>query len=120
MYLFVYNTFTFFRFVCDVCGLRFKRTSNYHGHMKSHQEKKFQCHLCGNYFLRKRYLAVHQQTIHDYYGEGVKPQEKGFQCEVRTYVKYDGGFVEQHRRRTILSRRSAKLNTHSPKANQIY
>lgn len=70
------------RFICDVCGMRFKRTSNYHGHLKSHQEKKFQCQLCGNFFLRKRYLAVHQQTIHDFYGKGVPPQEKGYQCEV--------------------------------------
>lgn len=70
------------RFICDICGMRFKRTSNYHGHMKSHQEKKFQCQLCGNFFLRKRYLAVHEQTIHDFYGKGVAPQEKGYQCEV--------------------------------------
>lgn len=70
------------RFICDICGMRFKRTSNYHGHMKSHQDKKFQCQLCGNFFLRKRYLAVHEQTIHNYYGEGVPPQEKGYQCEV--------------------------------------
>lgn len=70
------------RFICDICGMRFKRTSNYHGHLKSHQDKKFQCQLCGNFFLRKRYLAVHEQTIHNYYGEGVPPQEKGYQCEV--------------------------------------
>lgn len=70
------------RFICDICGMRFKRTSNYHGHLKSHQKKKFQCQLCGNFFLRKRYLAVHEQTIHNYYGEGVPPLEKGYQCEV--------------------------------------
>ncbi|KAK6639477.1 hypothetical protein RUM43_007750 [Polyplax serrata] len=70
------------RFICDICGMRFKRTSNYHGHLKSHQEKKFQCQRCGHFFLRKRYLAIHEQTIHNYYGDGVPSQEKGYQCEV--------------------------------------
>ncbi|KAL0269292.1 UNVERIFIED_CONTAM: hypothetical protein PYX00_007082 [Menopon gallinae] len=70
------------RYICAICGLQFKRTSNYHGHMKSHQGKKFQCRICGNFFLRKRYLAVHEQTIHNYYGEGVPPQEKRYQCEI--------------------------------------
>lgn len=70
------------RYICAVCGLQFKRTSNYHGHMKSHQNKKFQCRICGNFFLRKRYLAIHEQTIHNFYGEGVPPQEKRYQCEI--------------------------------------
>lgn len=48
--------------------------------MKCHQEKSNQCQICGKFFSRKRYLAVHQKTIHNFYADGSVPEEKGFQC----------------------------------------
>lgn len=67
-------------YTCDICGMGFKRLNNVRDHMKCHEQKSNQCQICGNFFARKRYLAIHEKTIHNFYADGVIPEEKGFEC----------------------------------------
>ncbi|KAK6637591.1 hypothetical protein RUM44_008013 [Polyplax serrata] len=69
-------------YTCDICGMGFKRLNNVRDHMKCHQQKSNQCQICGNFFARKRYLAIHEKTIHNFYADGIVPEEKGFECEI--------------------------------------
>lgn len=69
-------------YTCDVCGMGFKRLNNVRDHMKCHERKSNQCQICGNFFARKRYLAIHEKTIHNFYADGIVPEEKGFECEI--------------------------------------
>ncbi|KAL0272773.1 UNVERIFIED_CONTAM: hypothetical protein PYX00_005620 [Menopon gallinae] len=69
-------------FTCDICGKGFKRLNNVRDHMKCHEQKSNQCQICGNFFARKRYLAIHEKTIHNFYADGVIPEEKGFECGI--------------------------------------
>jgi len=68
------------QYTCDICGMGFKRLNNVRDHMICHQQKSNQCQICGNFFARKRYLAIHEKTIHNFYADGSIPEEKGFEC----------------------------------------
>ena len=54
---------TFTMLDCNVCGksLRSKQLSQ---HMRTHQEKRFECKLCYNKFSIQRYLDEHQKSVH--------------------------------------------------------
>lgn len=67
-------------YTCDICGMGFKRLNNVRDHMKCHEQKSNQCQICGNFFARKRYLAIHEKTIHNFYADGIVPEDKGFEC----------------------------------------
>ena len=57
--------------VCDVCGKDFPNRSSFSSHLKTHEDKEYNCH-CGKAFSKRQTLQYHKQTAHDSSGSSIK------------------------------------------------
>lgn len=60
--------------VCEICGKFLSSYSNYHYHMKMHDNRKqFQCTVCDKHFRSKAVLAIHMRSHSD---------DRPYQCDI--------------------------------------
>ncbi|XP_070545724.1 gastrula zinc finger protein XlCGF26.1-like [Ptychodera flava] len=64
-------------YLCDICGRRFKRSTNLRLHALTHSEPTLKCDLCPRVFRLKTTLTVHVKSVHS--------DEKPWQCDVCGY-----------------------------------
>ena len=57
--------------VCDVCGKDFQNRSSFSSHLKTHEDKEYNCQ-CGKAFSKRQTLQYHKQTAHDSSGSSIK------------------------------------------------
>ena len=57
--------------VCDVCGKDFQNRSSFSSHLKTHEDKEYNCHCC-KAFSKRQTLQYHKQTAHDSSGSSIK------------------------------------------------
>ncbi|XP_059151185.1 myoneurin-like isoform X21 [Physella acuta] len=49
---------------CSICGKGFFSKSAHYHHRRSHEERKFECHVCSSKFLMKHHLKMHLLSVH--------------------------------------------------------
>ncbi|CAL8128481.1 unnamed protein product [Orchesella dallaii] len=81
-------------FICDICGEKFTyiKTLNYHlnrrhGIRKGADEKRVQCHICGNSYSSEGNLALHQVAHND---------ERPFPCHLCPYKANFNSCLKSH------------------------
>ena len=80
---------------CDKCDKSFPTDSGLRRHEREkHFEARHACQMCGDQFVRKYKLTIHEKTVHN----DVSVVTQNFECELCSEKFTEKGVLERHRK----------------------